>query len=457
MRNKIVFAAILLITTFSSLAQTGYISDGAFRKMMQDHFRFTVVGSQTPVSGLKVETANPTIALKGNLISNQSRSRILNLELQGGLNEGFMQLFSGKKTSGYFKGSLGINFLFRGNKGYYNRLSVTEKQMTAHAIRNNLKTLTAQMDSFAIIQVLTDNPNFHNSTTFTLQNFVDEVYNLSIQNSNQLDSLQRTSLRTIPQWRQYFETLILAMLAKYGADTTITGDARLNDFRTKISDTNNTTIKTANLLQDYDRLHDILIKEATKFNWNLMRIGWVNISVYGGNNRFWLYNSAKQLVVDTNSFTRGVSGSYNLFFKYKQPHRYIFLRTGVMLQRVNNLADLSKFSYKQETVITATPGTLTDKKEGTAYQGELPGVYAKPVLRHSKAWINHTQLAADIGIVWNVNSSDKDAKNILTIVPYVSWSNLLPAYKDATKTEKQAVSDRFSFNVKFGVPFNLGK
>jgi hypothetical protein len=295
MRNKIVFAAILLITTFSSLAQTGYISDGAFRKMMQDHFRFTVVGSQTPVSGLKVETANPTIALKGNLISNQSRSRILNLELQGGLNEGFMQLFSGKKTSGYFKGSLGINFLFRGNKGYYNRLSVTEKQMTAHAIRNNLKTLTAQMDSFAIIQVLTDNPNFHNSTTFTLQNFVDEVYNLSIQNSNQLDSLQRTSLRTIPQWRQYFETLILAMLAKYGADTTITGDARLNDFRTKISDTNNTTIKTANLLQDYDRLHDILIKEATtfndrqydfeialtKFNWNLMRIGTEVITDFG--------------------------------------------------------------------------------------------------------------------------------------------------------------------------------
>ena len=77
--------------------------------------------------------------------------------------------------------------------------------------------------------------------------------------------------------------------------------------------------------------------------------------------------------------------------------------------------------------------------------------------RHSEAWINKSKISGDIGMVWNVANNDTDAKNLLTIVPYVSWSNFIKEYKDAEKTRERKLSDLFSVNVKFSIPVNLGK
>jgi hypothetical protein len=63
----------------------------------------------------------------------------------------------------------------------------------------------------------------------------------------------------------------------------------------------------------------------------------------------------------------------------------------------------------------------------------------------------------EIGIVWNVVSNDKDSKNVLTIVPYMGWSNLMKEYKNASKTIDKKLSEVFSAGVKFGIPVNLGK
>jgi hypothetical protein len=492
MRNRILSLTFLLAISTVLYSQTNYISDGAFRKMMQDQYRFAIVGSQVPVSGLKVETANPSITLKGNIVSSKYRAFIMNLELQGGLSDGVMQLFSGQKTSSYFKGTLGFNFLFSKNKGYYNDLSETEKKMTNHAIKKNLLALTAQMDTFAVIKIITDHKRFHDANFFNFTRFADEVEDFASK-SLELDDLKRIDIRSKSQWLLYYKALIRAMLVSYGADSSDNDDAILTDFRTKVANVDNTTIKTKQILTDYDRLYDLFLKEydahnnrqydfeiaLTKFNWNAKSIGWINISAIAANSRFWVYNDGYKTPIDENSFTPGVTISYNRFKTFKEPHRYRFFRFGTTLQRVNNLPELEKFSYKEETVINAPPATLTKKTEGTAYRGNLaqefgydifletyiatfgsamvPGVYAKPVFRHSKAWLNPTQMSLDLGLVWSITSSDKDAKSLLTIVPYMSWSNVLDGYSNVAKTEKSYASDRFSFNVKFGVPFNLGK
>ena len=65
--------------------------------------------------------------------------------------------------------------------------------------------------------------------------------------------------------------------------------------------------------------------------------------------------------------------------------------------------------------------------------------------------------ALDLGIVWSVINDDKDAKNLLTIIPFVSWSNLNDEYKDATKTEFKKRSDLLTAGVRIGVPINISK
>jgi len=54
-------------------------------------------------------------------------------------------------------------------------------------------------------------------------------------------------------------------------------------------------------------------------------------------------------------------------------------------------------------------------------------------------------------------NNEKDSKNVLTIVPYMNWSNLLKEFKDVGKTQEKKLADLFSVGVKFGIPVNLGR
>jgi hypothetical protein len=56
-----------------------------------------------------------------------------------------------------------------------------------------------------------------------------------------------------------------------------------------------------------------------------------------------------------------------------------------------------------------------------------------------------------------VTNSDEESKNVLTVVPFVNWSNLLYEYEDAKHETKKELSDLFSVGVKFGIPVKLGR
>jgi hypothetical protein len=292
--------------------------------------------------------------------------------------------------------------------------------------------------------------------------------------------------------KQHYTKIVIGMIVRYGADTSVSDQEKLKRFITNLSIKDNRSVLAGKLLSDIKRLypfkdtkHKYHLKddfeiETYKDIWTSKRIMWLNVSLTGSNASFRLYNAATNVLVDSNSFLPGVSVSINFFKKGKEPGKYFFARAAINLKRVNSLVDLTKFDYKKETIISVSPTEqLKSEKSGTAYQGALshgfgielpiemycapwkevavPGLYGKLQYSYGEPWINKNKASVDVGMVWNVTNSDKDSKNVLTIVPYMSWGNILKEYKDEGKSLQKKASDVFSVGVKFGIPVNLGK
>jgi hypothetical protein len=509
MKNQIIF--ILVFTLFANLEVYAQITDrnllspDAFDKMMTDYFNYALVGSQTPTSGFKVETANPSIALKGNVYSTRYRAFITNLELEGGLNNGIMNLFTKNDLNAYVKGNIGLNFLLPFYKGATYDPSNTELRLTRNAFYNNKLNLLKQLDTFIVIKIITDNRLAETFTFEVLKNGVI-VENYSpeyrIKNFSRIfrANPENQSVDSINEEEQakdrYYEKFIRDLLLGYGAkpDKDTNTAVLFKNFLAAVKDSNDTTLKYKKLLQDYDRLNDLLLKESyslnynqydfeidlTKVAWEWKRLVWINLSLSAVYNEFKLYDASKNILLDSNSLLPAISFSGNLLWKGKEKHRFWYFKVGGAIQKTNSLLDQPKFNYKKENIISVSSGEeLKSVKEGVAYQGELiekwgwdigfefyaipwtkefvPGIYTKLLHRYSEAWISQKKLQFDIGTIWNVTSNDKDAKNLLSIVPYVSWSNLRAEYKDATRTEEKKLSELFSVNIKFAIPVNISK
>lgn len=500
----ITFIAFTTNTVFAQdqcYKQTKPLSYYAFQKMMRQHYNFTILGTQTPVSGFKIETNKPTLTLKGNIFSSgknddiKKKALIINLELTGGVTNDIQHILSGKQLNGYFRGSLGFNLLFDGgNNAKFIMDNDFEKMMIRKKVCEYWETVQVKMDTALVLQGL---EHILNAPVKTLDETVNHIAILAGQDDYSLKNYSRPATwgRPFPQAniKAHYKKLLLAMIKNYGADISLADDAMFVDFIAKLGTKTDNNLKPGKLVADFNRcaafkkeklykykLIDDFEIESYKSIWTSKVISWLNVSVTGLNSSFKLYNSTSNLLQDSNSFLPGVNASYNYFKKYSAANKYIYFRFGLGVKRVNSLTDLPKFDYKKETVVNVTPGeTLKTEKAGTAYQGLLshgvgleiplelywapweheaiPGLYGKLQYSYGQPWINKNKVSVDIGMIWNVNNTEKDSKNVLTIVPYMSWGNLVKEYKDEAKTNQRKVSELFSVGIKFGVPVNLGK
>lgn len=496
MKNKLLLLTIICFPFLASYSQLKakkdtLISAGAFNKMIHDYYNFTLVGSQTPATGFKIETNKPSIGLKGNIFSNSNRSLVANLEIEGGLENNIMQLFAGNTLNTYFKGSIGLNILQGGNSAKFLTITRTERNLNEHAFRNNKTLLATQLDTFIVIKTITDDANFE---SYDFNAFVAAVI---AERSEPEFLLPGVKLAYKPEQQStYFRGLAKGVLVLLGAKDSTDENSVWKDFTGKITSKSDGELKSKKLLEDYDRLKAHLLKDGiktlngrqhdfeiklTEVLWTVKAIRWWNISLSASNSNFKLYDAGAKLLTDSNSFLPSLSVSHNWLRKGKAAGQFSYCKAGAAFHiKTNSIADMQKYNYKKETTIAVGQGEeLKSTKEGIAYQGDflqkpgfdvfaewycvpwrtvfIPGLYVKAMYRHSEAWINKSKLSGDIGMVWNVANNDKDAKNLLTIVPYVSWSNFIKEYKDAEKTRERKLSDLFSVNVKFSIPVNLGK
>jgi hypothetical protein len=461
----------------------------SYRKMMRSYYNFTILGTQTPNTGFSVETSKPTITLKGNIIRSKSRQFLVNLELTGGVDDNLMQVFSGGQLNGFFSATLGLNVMFpRGNSAKYVVNDPYLQMITRRKVCDYREELSLQIDSMLALRGLQEASGKNKG--ISLSDLAKSLRDSCRANGHY--SVDGYYLRPFADTVQHFQKLIAGLIKRYLPEVDTSDQEKMySTFMGLVGNSYDNTIDYSSLLADVDRLYefrdpahkyhlkDDFEVEAYKKIWTSKRICWLNISAAGSNSSFKLYDAGSNSITDGTSFLPSLSVTWNFFKKSAKNSRYFYYRFGVVFKRVNSLTDLDKFDYSKETVITVAPGeTLKSTNTGTAYNGALshgfgfemplelywapwsreaiPGIYFKPRFNHGEAWINKNKLAVDLGLVWNVVNNDKDAKNLLTIVPYVSWSNFLKEYKEIQKVNSKSLGDLFSVGLKFGIPVNLG-
>ncbi|MES2374868.1 MAG: hypothetical protein V4557_19985 [Bacteroidota bacterium] len=495
---------LLVLTSFTVSAQDGCINakepldKAAFRKMINRQFNYAILGSNTPVSGFKFETAKPTITLTGSLVPPKTQNFILSLSLTGGVTDNIGQLFSDRKLNGYFKLSTGFNFALPLRKGIYNwdKIADTlddgvpmvtadqESQKRYDSSQNtklnaafkkvicaNRETISKQVETSAIVISALEVDSFTTFHAFLrvvtrkykalkpdrFPGEVDSVRVLKILNNYLVkpDSVETENTFTVFASGLKIKSTAAIKLEQLLADYTTSKKIRKTDYQ--------------------NQQHDYAI-EKLKNIWVKTRTHWLNITPSIANSSLKLFDETTKHLTDSNSALYGIDISWNCYTKYKGP-RYTYIRAGIGFTRTNNLEELGTLDYRTSARQASTTDSLFEEKTGTAYKGMIKhasefnaygelylaplkfpvGLYSTIKYRKSNAWLNKEKISLNIGVIWNVVNSDADAKNILSIIPYVGWSNILPDYSDAGKTKQNKASDLFSVNIKFGIPINLGK
>jgi hypothetical protein len=508
LRQRLLFFVCLLFISTFTLGQKKEealclkpeetpLTDSAFAKMMLDNYRLTIGGSNTIATGFKVETNKPNITLNGTVISDKMKRFIGNLQLNAGVKDNIGQVFSKGKLNGFFKVTPSFNLMPGLGKGFYNadgeKCIILKRNM--RVIDANRDALLMQLDSSLILEQLFQDP--------LPATFADLVKNVQTKNGDAFNILKVRDIKGDPvnytrpskiNSTDYYEKLAAAMIEKYNAEfkrpagvtDAVYYEALYKDVCGKLSGSG-VFEKLDQLVKDRVRMKALpsVNQQQAVFSvdkladiWVVKRIWWLNASPFVSNSGTTLLDTLKQKLVDTASWTYGIQLSANMFRKYKQPGRFLFLKIAGELKRIDNIDELSKFDYESKSPITPS-GQVNSAKSGTAWKGDLkyglgaslfaelyhtplkqpflPGYYVNVTYKHGEVWLNNNKVSAELGLMWNITNNDKDSKNLLSIIPYFGFSNLLTDYKDVSKEDKYTLADLFYVNVKFGIPINIGK
>jgi len=474
-------------TTSTAILCTAYniernpLTPASFNKMMRNDFLFTIVGSKTPVSGFKIETSSPSVTFSGNALTNKNRTFIMNLQLTASTSNNISEIFSQQKLNGTFSGSLGFNFMIpKFQKGIYN-ISDDNKKIKHFVISQYALSLSKSFFETLTYTVISDT-GFKNINTF--DDFTTKIINIAqvyVDRHSACtidgDSITATALKVLKKYLPANNDDNNKIFQSFQRNYFAGNLQSIDLLDKKLSEARGLTDVSKNVHMLPDKINDSCIA-IFKDIWVRKRLMWLNITPTVSNGSLTFYDTIKKKTADTTSLQYGVQLALNLLIKYAQTYRYIYGKFGGDLGQANNVGDLKKISYLNSNTLTSTStSALTSQKTGTAYKGQLansfswdvffefymavikspaaPGLYLRPVFSHVDQRLNKNRLSGDLGLIWNLASSDK-TKNLVSIVPYVSWANFLNDYTDQTKTTKNSLADLFSIGVKFGIPINLG-
>ncbi|MEO6550851.1 MAG: hypothetical protein ABIN94_22805 [Ferruginibacter sp.] len=460
----------------------------AYQRMMRQHYSFTILGTQSPVSGFKFETSKPTATLKGNIYSSRQKELLVNLEITGGADNDLLQIFSGESLNGFFKANLGFNLMLKGRQAIYE----FEDQVATMLLRKRAceyrEKLALQIDTAVVLSTIMATTK---SPKITLDELVIRIMGNRLQDIFEIKDYRPVNIDNT----DHYKDIVMDLVKRYGKpDTGKTNRENYEIFiKALASKTDQSLGTTDKMLIDmarlskfksdkdykYDLLNDNEI-ETYKNIWKSKSISWLNISAAGSNSTFKMYDAVTQTLNDANSFIPALSITFNHLYKGTGASKYFYIRAGLTFKKSNSLVDLTKFEYVKETVVNTNPNEpIKTSKSGTAYEGLLssgvgfeipvevfaspwnnesaPGFYAKVMYSYGDPWINKNKVSLDLGLIWNVLNNDKESNSVLTVIPYISWRNLVKEYKDLNKTIDKPLSDLFSYGIKFGIPIKLGK
>jgi len=473
------------------------LSTYAFNRYIIDNFNFAILGTSIPTTGIKVETAKPSVTLSGNLHVSKTKTKIFNLELTAGSRENIAEIFSQNKTSGYLKASVGFNFLLGTN--YANFTPLQPKLRTDGLSFEATKLMI--MDSLARVNKYVRIAMIHKALADTLF-FKDP--SLSVFKDLYLKAYKITD---DPNFFTRDSVMIKEVLARYGVKDELIQDGlasfvkrwrnaesnksaslgynqpapdMINRFQAALFEKNyKEGEKVIELAEDSIANAEIKLYGKRYNNYTLF---WGNVSPSISNTSFEYYDDGAVKTLETkNSFVPATKFAISMFRRYPSVSGKFYLVTfSLTPKRTSSLEDMSKLNYKKSTGSTKLADSLSSvnaDESGIAYKGNykvgfgidanlegylspwkhrfIPGFYIRIAYLYGRPWINQRQVPAEFGLLYNLNSSAKDAVNLLSLIPYVGWTNL----KSSIKSNGDAVPlhDKFQFGLKLGIPINIGK
>ena len=458
------------------------LNDKDFAKMMIGHYGYTILGSESPATGLKVETTNPSIALSGTIYKNTSGTAIVNLDLAGGVSSGFMDIFSNNKLSGYYKGALNINWMTPKNSAKFEHpnkwLTRSQKrQILVDSTNLSHKAYTALIYSSLMDSSIFNQPSLVRLNTVYLERQKSYGNVTTILPINTLEELVRRIVYS------YDSAL----------DTTLSTDKLMLAFVKRFKDSNDTERqvkfikayqnRAALLKSTKDSISNQHIK-TFKDLYSRITIRWVNFTPGFSNASFWIYNPTEGTLKAKRSFLPFLKVSFNEFTQnQKHKERFTYWLFGGSLRAVDKLEEFSKFNYKKSQELKISDTEKISKEEtGLAYLGDknehgagfdlfgelyntrwpgyfknFPGLYFKAQYTHAAVWRDDNRLSSEAGLIFNFTNNTKDAKNRLSVMPFAAFSNVLEQRKPDDPFSTVPLHDRFFAGIRFGVPINLGK
>jgi hypothetical protein len=459
------------------------LSSYTFDKFLYEGYNFAILGSSTPSTGLKFETIKPSVTLSGNLLA--KNRFIINLELSAGAKDGLGDIFSKDKLNGFFKISAGFNFL-SSNNGATPKLDTTYMQLQIRMhnrdkLYDSLVNINNAVRQAIIYKTLADTKLTASPSIQTFAAIYANLKGVAFVEKNEkryLDSI--FALYDIKE--PDLDKSIIAFIDKWKFLSTNPGATDTTKFMTRYKALHfernlNKGQKIYSLAQD--TLSNIEMR-LFKNNYYRVKIKWWNLTPAISNSAFHLYDPIAVGITSRHSLGLEMKVSYNWLFKYPAyAGKFIYLSFGITPKRMNSLDDIDNFSYKKSTQLkVGTTETLTDEETGNAYSGNykngfgldvfaegywcfskkrfIPGLYGKIAYNYGYPLVNDMQMPLEMGLIYNLASSDKDSINLLSVIPYVGWTNINRSLDYATRTP-ESLHSKFNFGLKVGVPINIGK
>lgn len=496
---------LIAIICISNYGNSQFKSDPNFnnsdKNLKNEFYEILTSNSELNISNLAaISTEDSKLDLKGNIkISDKT---LLNIGVNGSINEGVSTVFSGLKVSPSLGTNLGLH-IFISDNDYYSKLTnqYIFKEKQDSLIREKEINLIKFVDlTGKVIPYDTSKPSqtlvtsngktipFFMYKKYVEQNDIVTTEQELIIKLNKEISAHKKSItngfitenkKTIPLTKKDVEILNNKIASK-------TQKISLSEDKIiKIKEVLNEYLSVANIISSYDALEEKYNQEMEK-TYEIKkpeeyRISWLSLTGSLKNNSIKLFDEKADFdnQISKSSFNNlGIDLSFNIYNLTINDHKTYFLKFGVSHEIKDNLRDLSVLKIEQVNIFnnpsdTSSVSSRTSKSEIAAYEKEEYKTNIRPTslfidgywffsrknnfALHLRPELNFIEKEENLnlgtGLFLSFNSKDKENP----IVNIELYTNFVDVLKENDEENKLLDRSNTSLSLNFPITFKTNQ
>ncbi|RYD59165.1 MAG: hypothetical protein EOP56_02740 [Sphingobacteriales bacterium] len=466
-----------------------------FNRMIVNDITYAIVGEHTPVSGIKVDVSKPEATISGVFRPKKDKAiSLIGFEFKGGVTD---------RNFSFLKGNGEFNTAFEIRPSFY---IIPERSSGKYGV---CPAASSMSDLINARHDLADKNRLALRDTFNVLAFLRHHHMAPLTDWEAAPALAAASLTDAQK-----EILIYFIETSQGSPGFgLTKDKSTAQILAKMPDLNapggSTDMKKYNdkvflAYEKYKKAEEdadeaLISKKIANAShiWTKKSYWWYTVAPFARtekvNQYYTKYEGKDSLYFKPDyQFYGGLSlyANHYIVFPKKTAH---LIRFGLTGSYANNLTTLTSFNYETATPFFAQGQSVTDKvKAGTAYNNDdiktalmgqvnleyyllplntlVPGFYFSSNLNVSDLYKlpkiagrteDMTQFSLETGLVFNVNSREKDKeKSIFSLLFYIRHEDLTDKRRTPVATMIEESKEEFmkrnvSVGVRVGIPINL--